>query len=151
MDLSGLTFRTFSHATEDEEKVREAIRFACGCDEVSKDETSGYHGNPIMVLEAKISGRKIDDFFRRLEKQDLELLLETIEKRVDEESFFFLRLDKQLAYEGILKLSDGEDIIAVRGKIKSYPKKRENSLRVMTHLLKRLVDTKDGSAPRGKN
>ncbi len=145
MDLSGLVFRTFSHATEDDRKVKEATLFACGCNEVTMDETNGYHGNRIKVLEARISGKKVDAFFKRLDREDLELLLDSIEKRVDEDSFFFLRLDKQLAYEHRLKLSDGEDVIAVRGKIKSYPKKRENSVKIMIHSIQRLVEAKGDS------
>ena len=53
---------------------------------------------------------------------------------------FFLRLDKQAAYEGRMSLGENDDIISVRGKIKSYPQSRENALRTMGSILQDVLD-----------
>ena len=55
MDIASLSFRTFAHATEDEEKVERALRFASGAEEITKSKSEGYHGNPIVVMEARIT------------------------------------------------------------------------------------------------
>ncbi len=141
MDIASLSFRTFAHATEDEEKVERALRFASGAEEITKSKSEGYHGNPIVVMEARITrSREIKEFFTSLPIDDVRRLLDTLERRVDEESMFFLRLDKQAAYEGRMSLGENDDIISVRGKIKSYPQSRENALRTMGSILQDVLD-----------
>jgi RNA binding exosome subunit len=141
MDIASLSFRTFAHATEDEEKVERALKFASGAEEITKSRSEGYHGNPIMVMEAKITrSREIKEFLASLPADDVRRLLDTLERRVDDESMFFLRLDKQAAYEGRVALGENDDIISVRGKIKSYPQSRENALRTMESILQDVLD-----------
>jgi RNA binding exosome subunit len=136
MDVASLAFRAFAHATEDPQKVEKALKFVSGAEEIAKTTSTGYHGNPIVIMEAKVTeGKALKAFFRSLAKEDLKTLLETIERRVDEESFFFLRLDKQEAFLGNFRMAEGEDVIAVRGKIKSYPQNRENALAAMKKFL----------------
>jgi RNA binding exosome subunit len=141
MDIAGLSFRTFAHATEDEEKVEQALKLASGADEITRSKSEGYHGNPIVVMEAKISrSKEIKEFFASLPVEDVQRLLDTLEIRIDEESMFFLRLDKQAAFEGRLTLGRNDDVISVRGKIKSYPQSRENALKTMGSILQDVLD-----------
>jgi RNA-binding protein len=141
MDIASLAFRTFSHATESEERVEQALRFVSGTDKIETSRSVGYHGNPIVIKEARITeSRKIKSFFDSLDKQEVRKLLDTLENRVDDDSFFFLRLDKQAAFMGVFKMADNEDIIAVRGKIKSYPQSRENAVIVMQRFLGSILE-----------
>jgi len=141
MDIASLAFRTFVHATEDEGRVEQAVRNASGAEELSHSKSEGYHGNPITILETRITNAKaVKRFFDSLDRADIERLLETLERRVDEESFFFMRLDKQAAYEGRMVLADHDDIISVRGKIKSYPQSRENALKVLDAMLRAMLE-----------
>ncbi len=119
MDLSNLIFRTFSHATEDEGKVDKAVIFVSGAEEVGSSRSLGFHGNPIIVIEARITdAKRMKAFFRSLDKSTIKTLLDTIEDRIDDDSFFFLRLDKQEAYKERFVLAKDEDVISVRGKIR---------------------------------
>ncbi len=141
MDVSTLYFRTYAHATEDAEKALAAMKFASGQEDIETRDTSGFHGNPIKVLEVRVKrGKDIDGFFRRMDKEDVEKMLVTAEKRMDEDSFFFLRLDKQEAYLGHLKIADHDDVIAVRAKVTSYPKSKEGALRIMKAYLNELME-----------
>jgi RNA binding exosome subunit len=141
MDISSLAFRTFAHATEDETKVIQALKFASGAEEVKSSKTTGFHGNPLLVLEVKVTeGKKIKAFFQSLDKQDVRKLLGTLDKRVDDDSFIFLRLDKQEAYQGRIRMAEHDDVIAVRGKIKSYPRSHENALLAARRYLESLLD-----------
>ncbi|MDD1746509.1 MAG: hypothetical protein LUQ16_01975 [Methanomassiliicoccales archaeon] len=141
MSLHNLCFRAFCQATEDERKVRQALLFASGGKEekVERTKCDGYHGNPIVILDVCISSaRPIRSFFQRLSAEDREALAHDLERRIDEECAFYFRLDKQEAYLGRLVLGekgDEDDIIAVHGKVKSYPKSREASLRLMDEYL----------------
>ena len=141
MVLHLLHFRTFAQATEDEEKVTKAMRFASGIERITKSKTGGYHGNPILILEVEIkSSKAIDAFFRRFKEEDVRELLDSLENRVNEECSFFLRLDKQAAFLGELRLLDSGDIISVSGKIKSYPKRFETAMANMRTYLQSLLE-----------
>lgn len=141
MDIASLNFRTFAHATEDEGRVEKALRNVSGADEIERSKTAGYHGNPITVLEVRITdARRIKVFLKALDRKDVSYLLDSIEKRVDEDSFFFLRLDKQEAFQERFVLADHDDVIAVRAKIKSYPQSRDNAVKVITKILQDQLD-----------
>jgi RNA binding exosome subunit len=134
-----LEFRVYTHATEDEDKVRKALDFASGGAEVVEAATEGHHGNPIRILEATVERPvAIRAFFGRLPKEDVERLLAEADRRLDEDLFFHLRLDKQEAYQGRLSLADDDDIITVRGKAASFPAKRERALPGLVEYLQDL-------------
>jgi RNA binding exosome subunit len=141
MTLHNLCFRAFCQATEDEAKVKAALLFASGgkAENIERTKCEGYYGNPIVILDVCIqSSRSIKSFFQRISQMDRRALLEDLERRIDEDCTLYFRLDKQEAYLGRLVLGEkGEehDIIAVHGKVKSYPKSRESSLRSMAEYL----------------
>jgi RNA-binding protein len=136
VDIANMTFRTFAQATEDLEKVVMALKNASGSDEVTKNASTGYHGNPIVVLEAKIvDSKRIKKVFRSLGNGSIKLLLQTLDDRMDDESMFFFRLDKQESFRGNMVLANREDVIAVRAKVKSYPQSRANAMVVMSRFL----------------
>jgi len=118
--------RTYAHATEDLGKVKLAFTNALGSIETKTTRTDGHHGNPITVLEAETTdARAIGEFFGRLSEEDLKALLATIDERIDDGCNLFLRLDKQAAYEGVVRLGGGEDVISVRIKVGAFPSRRE--------------------------
>jgi RNA-binding protein len=141
MTLHNLCFRAFCQATEDEAKVKAALLFASGgkVENMERTKCEGYYGNPIVILDICIqSSRSIKSFFQRISELDRRALLEDLERRIDEDCALYFRLDKQEAYLGRLVLGEnGEehDIIAVHGKVKSYPKSRESSLGSMAEYL----------------
>ena len=96
------------------------------------------------MIEAKITrAKEIKNILSLLSEEDVRQIIDTIELRVDNESFFYMRLDKQEAYLGNLRLSSGEDVISVRGKIKSYPQNRENAVLSITQTLQTILDKKE--------
>lgn len=136
MTFHYLSFRAFVHATEDESRVVKALVFASGEDSISRTESSGYHRNPITILESCVKGRKkIDAFFDRLGKANIEELIRTVDRRVDDECSFFLRLDKQEAYLEKFVLSEKDDVIAIRSKIKAYPSRRPMAIDAVSQYL----------------
>jgi len=141
MAFHGLNFRAFVHSTEDEERVVKAMAFASGASEVSRTKSSGYHGNPITILEATVKRRKeIDAFFGRLGKIAIEELVRTLERRIDDDCSFFLRLDKQEAYLGRLVLAEKDDVVAVRAKVKAYPCRKSIALEAVARYLESYLE-----------
>lgn len=124
---------TFAHATEDTEKVFRSISFLLpdGLEKlISKDKVLGHYHNEIIIYKAKITNKKdIKNFLsllsERMDEKDKKRLFELFDKRLDDSGTLYLRFDKQKAFLGSLKLSEGEDVIRLRIKFSSYPLRRE--------------------------
>ncbi len=141
MAFTSVHFRTFVHATEDEEKVVQAMRFVSGLEEFERDVTEGHHGNKIVIMEGALREKKAArQFFRTLDLKDVQTLIDTLEMRLDDDCFLFARLDKQQAFLGVKALTTTDDAIAIRAKVESYPKKRENAMRSAQEFLQGILD-----------
>lgn len=119
VQITHIDIRVFAHATEDEEKVLSAVRnvFPPKFSEdivFKKTSLTGHHGNPIILLEAKIKDKShIKAFFENLASKlgilDKEILNSEIERRL-EKGCLYIRLDKQSAFLNKLKLSTTDPI-----------------------------------------
>jgi hypothetical protein len=132
-------FRAFVAATEDEQRVREALSIFVPLDAISATSVQGHFGNEIEILEATLKKRDASAFFQILREQllreDLNKLRREAQERLDEQNHFFLRLDKQAAYRGMVRLTDSADAIAVSAMVETYPARREEALRIISELL----------------
>jgi RNA binding exosome subunit len=140
MTLHYLIFRAFCQATEDEKKVMSAIKLVTGSEDFTVTKSQGFHGNPILIIEALVKSKKrIDSIFQSLGHQHLRELRDTLESRLDDNGNFFFRLDKQAAFEGMIVLTGQDDVIAVKGKVKAYPNNRDNAMKTMRDFLDGLL------------
>jgi RNA binding exosome subunit len=123
--LHYVDLRAFCYATEDDARVERALRtFLPEDHEVERDETEGHHGDRILVLSARSENadaiRHVLDRLGDLE--DVERVREELDERVDDNCSLFLRLDKQAALSGDVRLGDG---ITLRAKVEAYPATKE--------------------------
>lgn len=137
---------TFIHATEDEDKVLEAIGTLIP-EEVDEEdvifdiaETSGYFGNPIKVVNVEIKRSKavrafLSELRELLSEGDRRYLLENLDEKVDEEGTLYIRFSKQKAYLGELEIDEGEDVIQVRIKVKAFPMRKEAVIKAVKEWL----------------
>jgi len=120
-----IDLRTFCYATEDEKRVEEAIRaFLPEEFELDRMENAGHHGDRIVVLSARVENaddmRLILD--RLAELDEIDRIMDELDERVDDNCSFFLRLDKQAAFQDEVELGKG---ITLRAKVEAYPAKHE--------------------------
>ncbi|MDH7508020.1 MAG: RNA-binding domain-containing protein [Methanomassiliicoccales archaeon] len=147
MVFHSLFFRVFVNATEDENKVIKALQFVSGTKEFKRSLSTGYHGNPITILESILRKKsEIDAFLNRLSLGDLKKIIDTLERRMDDEGFVYFRFDKQLAYHEQLVLTDGEDVIAVKGKAKAYPSTYERAINAAREYFESLIKKKSSNS-----
>ncbi|MFP3871299.1 MAG: RNA-binding domain-containing protein [Candidatus Aenigmatarchaeota archaeon] len=132
-----IEFKTHCHATESLEKVKEAVENLVGQEiEMESSEAEGYYGNPIKILEGKISrNQEMDGFFEHLPEKFKAELLKDLKRRVDERCNFFFRVDKGSAYQDELVLTDGGNSIRVRARVESYPSRKETAIEKMEKYL----------------
>lgn len=123
-----LDLRTFSYETEDEARVETALRtFVPEDAPLDRAETAGHHGDRIVVLSTRLE--RADEMRHVLEAiaaaGEFAALVDEVTDRVDDDCAFFVRLDKQRAYQGQVALGQG---IQLRGKVEAYPASRENAI-----------------------
>lgn len=123
-----LDVRAFCYATEDERRVEIALRSLLPPErEISRTVSAGHHGDRILVMSARVE--RADDVRHVLERlaemPEFGNVRSTLADRVDENCSFFLRVDKQHAFEGELALGSG---IQIRGKVEAYPASREAAI-----------------------
>jgi RNA binding exosome subunit len=137
--IERVTLRAFVAATEDEGRVREALGIFAPLDRITSTSATGYFGNEIKILEAGLRKREASAFFQilceQLPKDDLRRLRREIPDRLEGDSHFHLRLDKQAACIGLLRLTDSKDAMDVSALIKTFPARREEALRILCELL----------------
>ncbi len=114
-----IDIRVFAHATEDVDKVLNAVRNTLPTeilDNVAMKRTNltGHHGNPIILLEARIKEKKaaqavFEKLSSGLSVLDKELLSNEISEHLDRGNLY-LRFDKQSACINELKLSQTDPI-----------------------------------------
>ena len=132
---------TFAHATEDEQRVLSVLRTLLpeGV-RVHRSKLEGHHGNPIINLEAKVGQRKLlrvlwQRILTKLRAGELKKLSKIVPERVDENCFFYLRFDKQLAHAGELVLTDSGDAIHFKLKVTAYPARRELAVNLLEKFI----------------
>ena len=132
--------RAFSYATEDVKRVEQALRALLPEDvELDRVENVGHHGDRIVVLSARVE--RADEMRHVLDRlselEDLDRILDELDERVDDNCALFLRLDKQAAFRGDVRLGPG---ITVRTKVEAYPAKKEKAVANARETLSRLAD-----------
>jgi RNA binding exosome subunit len=134
-----VSFRTFVAATEDEDKVMEAIGIFVPLNSITVTSAAGHHGNQIKILDATLKKKDGLAFFRMLQehmaKEDLTRLRRELPQRLDKSCQLHFRLDKQAAFQGKVRLTDDRDAIAVTALIESYPAGYEDALGIAGELL----------------
>jgi len=134
---------TIVHATESLEKVETAILNVLP--NQVRDPTSfsrcylkGHHGNPIVTLTMRLAKGEaartsVEYVFRMLshtEKQKLDL---EFERYLDEEDNFYIRLDKQEAFKGKVKLGR-EESIRIKIKTKKWQPTPDAAREILRNL-----------------
>lgn len=114
-----LDIRFFVHATEDPDKVLEAVKHLLPPDYVDgvvfeKASLKGHYGNTITFLETRIKKREIVKATVKilstgLNKGNKETLLREIDLHVEKGSLY-VRLNKQAAFQGEFKLCSADPI-----------------------------------------
>ena len=107
------------HATENQNKVLKAVYNVLAIEdpeevEFSKNDVEGHYGNPITFFEARIKTKKpikalVDNISGNLSSLDKTELTNTLDKCLEKGSFY-IRLDKQAAFQNKIKLVTSDPI-----------------------------------------
>jgi RNA binding exosome subunit len=119
LPIAYVDIRFFAHATEDLKKVVEAVQNILPSENIeeitfSRSNLEGHYGNPITLFETKIKDKEtvkalVENLSSHLSSLDKEKLGREIDRYVEKGSLF-LRLDKQAALQGKIRLVTSDPI-----------------------------------------
>lgn len=145
--LPSMHGRILCHATERLERVERALREVFGDSELEVRRTIGHHGNEIVVVEAVTSSMDlVTRLFSRLPTAELEAVVATLEDRIDDSCNLFVRLDKQCAFKGKVRLAGNDDVVAIRIKVRAFPAKKASAMKAVSDVLRRIRDQASAGA-----
>ena len=138
---------TITHATEDHEKVAKAIR------NLSLGETSlgfimnrakGHHGNEITtsvftIRNAKNAERFLKNIWSGLSQLDKTEVYSSLASRIDSSGTLFLRIDKQEALKGRIRL-ENIDPVKIEISFRTEPSKRNEFVDNIRRTLEEIQD-----------
>lgn len=111
---------SFIHATEDPDKVIAACRNVLPADyagEIAFERRHllGHYRNPITLLRARIKRKQvvaafIENLAGSLSDVEKRFLSSDVSRRIDDKGALYLRLDKQEAFQGQMKLGNMDPI-----------------------------------------
>jgi len=134
LPLHYIDLRVFCRATEAEDRVVAALRQLLPDDvPIERAETTGHFGDPIVVCSARVE--TADEMRAVLDALGSDLraqLRAELDDRVDDNCALFARLDKQAAYEGMVRFGPG---ITLRAKVEAYPAKRQAAIENAREML----------------
>ena len=121
--LKEITYSCSVHATEDKEKVKKAITHLLPEDlrekiEIESTKMTGHAGNPILLLELAISKNRLLKpvlayLASKMEDFDKEYLFQTFESRISKDNQVFFRVNKQDAFNEVLRIENEDNTIRV--------------------------------------
>ena len=116
--IAYIDVRVFSHATEDLDKVLTSARSILP-EQVenavfNKAGSTGHHGNPIVLIEARIKDKHmiqavLEKLASGLGIMDKELLGNEVADHL-EKGNLYLRIDKQSAFRGVFRFNSSDSI-----------------------------------------
>jgi len=121
--LSEVAMSTTCHATEDCEKVKQALlnlvpQEIASSTQLVVESMKGFYGNVITRFEARFKDEEalkvLDHVAKLLSENDKRYVINSLEIRYDAKTNkVFIRVDKQSAYLGKPFVSEGDDVIRI--------------------------------------
>jgi len=125
--IAWIRIETFSHATEDIEKVKSLLSKFFSFDiTFNENRTYGHFGNEITIINIELIRNKeikvfVSDFLKIVDKN---YISQSFERRLDEDGILFIRMNKERIYNDDFTIDDNGDIL-ISMKFVTYPKSRE--------------------------
>jgi len=130
--ISKIEARAYARVTEILERVQtaianifpESIRPRVSLETLPVE---GQAGDIIVIVISTLEHREsCEDMFNyiltEIGMHGRQALKRSLDLRIDEDSVFFLRLDKQASFLGQLEISDTADVVSIRVHFRNYPR-----------------------------
>ena len=108
---------------------------------VAEENAESFEGRKIKILTLEVSKEAHTNLFIKTLKDligadQCQTLLEQRWSRLDDELYFYIRLEKDALLENKYILTDGGDCFHIRMHIAAFPKDREKALKVVEEIFR---------------
>ncbi|MGV8141609.1 MAG: RNA-binding domain-containing protein [Candidatus Woesearchaeota archaeon] len=106
---------------------------------IREETVESFENRKIRIITLEISKEAHTNIFLKALKEMLgeeqcRTLLEQRWSRLDEDLYFYIRLDKEAALKDVYELTDGGECIHIKMHIAAFPKNREKALKVVEEI-----------------
>ncbi|MGV8171746.1 MAG: RNA-binding domain-containing protein [Candidatus Woesearchaeota archaeon] len=106
---------------------------------IKEEIVESFENRKIKILTLEITKEAHTNIFIKTLKESLgeeqiKTILEQRWSRLDEELYFYIRLDKEAALKEVYELTDRGDCIHIKLHIAAFPKNREKALKVVEEI-----------------
>jgi len=145
--VNNILLTVFCREEENSQQILNVMKGLCPFDldsenvEVKKETALGFNEKKITIFKIFIEKEKHTNEFINKLKQELsdeqkQLLLRQLSSRLDDESYFYIRLDKEkLIMEKRLWITDSGNCFHLKLSIAAFPKKREIAEKIVNEIL----------------
>ena len=142
-----VTMRVFCGQEDNAEEVINGLKFLFPFDfekekiELHRHKVLGFNDRRIDVLEVMLTKNKhtnafIDNMVQKISETDKQLLLRQLDSRVDDESSFFIRFDKEsLVKRSDLLVTDSGSCYHLKIKIAAFPSTKDNAIKMIKNFM----------------
>jgi RNA binding exosome subunit len=127
--IHNIRFRIFVYNDENEEELIEGLLNILPNCEIQKEDAEGIFEEPITILTGLVDKKRFTkEFFnnlKNLDKDQLNKLLNDLDKKMDDNGNLFLRFSIEDAINGKWTIVDSGNCIHLKVKIAAYPAKKE--------------------------
>lgn len=146
LSITKVEVRAYSRATEVLDRVKTAILNLYPANfrediNTTTTKTTSHSKTPILVVKAITQAKRIAEetfnhILKNLSKEDKITLENTILQRVNEKCVLFIRIDKQAAFLGEVKLANTPDLVSVKVNFTMYPRCNRDTM--IAHIIDQL-------------
>jgi RNA binding exosome subunit len=140
-EFASVTISFFIHSTEDESRLlnQASNSFGIPLNQIELESLEGHYVNRLRSAKIHVTGKDAnlvsESILSKLNSQSKKIILDELEKSVDEHDSLYLRLDRQLLGETLV-LGSEEPI-----RIKLKPKNRYGNRRAIHNAYRKLLET----------
>ena len=111
---------------------------------IKTDNLEGFNNKIIYSISLETTKNNhntllLDSLLRRLEKSDIQKIYNQINSRLNDDGYFYIRVDKNSLLHRIVKLTDDGDCFHIKIKIAAYPAKRQKFIESIQSLLNEYI------------
>jgi RNA binding exosome subunit len=146
LSVTRVEARAYSRATEVLDRVKTAVLNLYPPTsreniEITTTKTTSYTKLPIIIIKAitqkKQSAVEMFDYMlANLSKEDKIVLKNTLHQRISEKCVLFVRIDKQAAFLGRIRLADKPDLVSIKVYVTMYPRCNRDTM--IANIIKQL-------------
>ncbi len=149
--ISKIEARAYARDTEISERVSSAILGIFPENirpnvSLSEEKAEGQSGDSISIVSGLLKNKDeceitFDFILKHLEKSDLRAIKRSLDLRLNNNCVFFLRIDKQGAFLGKMRLANNTDVIRARFYFRNRPRCKKKDAMIV--IEKRLHEAED--------